>query len=187
MEASYGPNDLVVCNLLPAFMHLQHCVLRAETAVVVFQILRIWRHALRAGTVQPTGRNGDALPCGCGVVRGVRPLCRRRRLIVMQVCGGSCSSLRGCNRAPALWVRIPCWAMRARGEAMLLLHNCANHCGWRRCRTVPQPARFAWVSGHCWQALRARGSAMQPTRRKGSSLAKGPLAWSQARSWQGGV
>ena len=100
---------------------------------------------------------------------------------MLEVCGGSCSSLRGCNCAPPWWVRILCWAVRARGEAMLLLHNCAHDCGWRRPRTAPQLARFAWVSGHCWQALRAGRpcNLLEGLRR--------PLAWSQARSWQGGV
>ena len=36
MEVFCGLDDLLVCNHLPAFVHLQHCVLRAETAGVVF-------------------------------------------------------------------------------------------------------------------------------------------------------
>ena len=99
-----------------------------------------------------------------------RPSCSRKRFIMLPERGGSCSSLRGCNRASPSWVRIPCWAVRARGQAMLL-HNCANDCGWLRPRTAPQPARFVWIFGYCRQALRTGGLARQPTRRKGSSLA----------------
>ena len=49
--------------------------------------------------------------CACGVISGVRPSGSLQRLIMLQVCGGSCSSLRGCNRAPPWWVQSPCWAV----------------------------------------------------------------------------
>ena len=124
---------------------------------------------------------GGGCLCVCGDMRGARPSRSQKWLNMLQVCGGSCSSLRGCGGALV-------------GADALLGSGCAGRpccCSTnvqmirRRPRTARQPARFASTSGRCWQALRAGGSAMQPTRKTGSVLARGPVQWSHSRSWQG--